>query len=244
MEKKEIVLGRNPVLEYIKELSNPAGARLLITKNAHGKIINTIIEESKRKGLEIEYCNKGYLARFESSSRHQGVVLLIPPKIDNISDQEFLKKIHNQNGILLLLDQLTDPRNIGSIIRTAEALGGDGIVIPKARTAEINTTVIKASSGATAHIRILIVSNVANFLESAKKIGFWIIGTGEEGDNDLTKIKELKPALIIIGNEGSGMRRLTKEHCDIIVNIPLKGRISSLNASVAAGIILYEALKS
>lgn len=160
-----------------------------------------------------------------------------------LDENEFLNHVLLERGILVLLDQLTDPHNIGSIIRTAEALGAAGLVITKSRSTDINSTVIKTSSGATAHLRILTISNISNFIEKAKKIGFWIIGTGERGNAKLSLLKEMKPSIIIIGNEGKGIRRLTQEKCDIIAQIPLKGKISSLNASVAAGIILYEALK-
>ncbi|MDY6970260.1 MAG: 23S rRNA (guanosine(2251)-2'-O)-methyltransferase RlmB [Spirochaetota bacterium] len=243
MEKKEIVIGRNSVLEYIKELNNPSDAKLLISKSAHGKIINTIAENSKKKGIPIEYCEKEKLSKYCSSSKHQGVILQILMESHRLDENEFLNHVLLERGILVLLDQLTDPHNIGSIIRTAEALGAAGLVITKSRSTDINSTVIKTSSGATAHLRILTISNISNFIEKAKKIGFWIIGTGERGNAKLSLLKEMKPSIIIIGNEGKGIRRLTQEKCDIIAQIPLKGKISSLNASVAAGIILYEALK-
>ena len=145
--------------------------------------------------------------------------------------------------MIVLLDQLTDPHNIGSIIRTAEALGADAAVMTKANSPDINATIIKTSAGATAYLKIITISNVAGFLENAKKAGFWIIGSDADGSEDLAQLKEQKPAVIIIGSEGAGMRRLTRENCDFVFRIPLKGRISSLNASVAAGILLYEVMK-
>ncbi|MDY6934544.1 MAG: 23S rRNA (guanosine(2251)-2'-O)-methyltransferase RlmB [Spirochaetota bacterium] len=242
MENKKIVYGRNTTLEYIKQLDNPSGAELFISKTAHGKIIDFIIKESQRKEIPIEYCEKSYLTRFNSSSNHQGVVLVLPRKKKATNDQEFIENILHNKGVLVLLDQLTDPQNVGSIIRTTEALGGDGVVISKSHSSNITSVVVKASAGATVYLRILTVSNIANFLENAKKMGFWIIGTSDKGDSDLTRLRGLRPSIIIIGNEGSGMRRLTKEKCDLIVQIPLKGNMTSLNASVAAGIVLYEAL--
>ncbi|MCU0822459.1 MAG: 23S rRNA (guanosine(2251)-2'-O)-methyltransferase RlmB, partial [Spirochaetes bacterium] len=143
----------------------------------------------------------------------------------------------------VLLDQLSDPYNIGSIIRSAEALGADAAVMPRSNSPDINETIKKTSAGATAHLKIMSISNVAGFIDSAKEAGFWIIGSDEEGSEELDRMKELKPAVIIIGNEGTGMRRLTREKCDFVFRIPLKGKISSLNASVAAGIMLYIAMK-
>ena len=146
-------------------------------------------------------------------------------------------------GVLVLLDQITDPHNVGAIIRTAEALGADAVVLPKAHSPEIGPTVIKASAGATAHIRIITVTNVASFLDRLKGMGYWVVGTAADGNLPLTEASTVKPAVVVIGSEGQGMRRLTEENCDYIVSIPLRGRISSLNASVAAGIVLYEILK-
>ena len=243
MEKKEIIYGRNPVLEYIKQLSDPAGVELFISNSAHGKIIETIAGESKRKKITVQFCGKDQLSRYHSSSKHQGVVLLIPLKKGHISDLEFIESVGRKEGLLVLLDQLTDPHNVGSIIRTTEALGGDGLVIQKSHSADITGAVVKTSAGATAHLRILSVSNVASFLETAKKSGFWIIGSDGDGDSDISRLRALKPAVIVIGSEGAGMRRLTREKCDYVVNIPLRGKISSLNASVAAGILIFELLR-
>lgn len=250
MEKKEIVYGRNTVLEYLSRIKDSGSAILYISDSAHGKIINTIINNAKTKRVKIEFCGKEYLSKFESSSRHQGVILELRYTSETSgkssalpSIEEFLKTTLEKNGLIVLLDQLQDPHNVGSIIRTTEALGGNGVVLTKSHSADITSTVAKTSSGATAHLPLYTVSNAASFIDNAKKIGFWIIGTSGEGSTDLSKLKGLHPAVIIIGSEGTGMRRLTEEKCDFVARIPLKGIISSLNASVAAGIILYEALK-
>lgn len=241
MEKKEIIYGRNPVLEYLKRVKDPAGVELFISKNAHGKIIDSIINESKKKGVPFEHCDKEFLSRYHSSSKHQGVVMLIPRSIDINSDNEFIGKVAEKRGILVLLDQVTDPRNAGAIIRTTEALGGDGVVVPRAHSAEISGIAAKASAGATAHLRVIHTGNVSNFLDAVKKAGFWIAGSSGEGNDDVKRLREMRPLVIVIGSEGRGIRRLTAEKCDFIVRIPLKGAVTSLNASVAAGILLYEA---
>jgi 23S rRNA (guanosine2251-2'-O)-methyltransferase len=243
LENKEIIFGRNPVHEYLKNLSSPKGVNLFVSEKAHGKIIEIIKQAAKNKGVHIEMCPKEKLSSYHNGSNHQGVILEIPGKQHSLSKESLLKETFAKKGVLVLLDQLTDPHNIGSIIRTAEALGAQGIVLPKANSPEITGTIAKTSSGATAHIPILHISNVASFIEDAKQHDLWVIGTTDHANTDLSKISEIKPAVVIIGSEGGGMRKLTEEKCDYTVKIPLKGKISSLNASVAAGIVLYELLK-
>ncbi len=143
----------------------------------------------------------------------------------------------------MVCDQLTDPHNVGAIIRSVEALGGSGVVLQKANAPGITGTVIKSAAGATAHLPVVYVTNIARFLEDAKKKGLWVIGTAEDGETPLTGIHEYLPAVIVIGSEGEGMRRLVREKCDVITAIPLKGHVGSLNASVAAGIVVYEAFR-
>ena len=243
MEKKEIIFGRNPVLEYIKNTQDSKGIELFISKNAHGKIIDIIANEARAKGIRIEFCEKEKLLKHHPSSRHQGVILLTSSKRDSKNDQDFIRQVSENRGVLVLLDQLNDPHNIGSIIRTVEALGGNGVILPKSNSPKISGTIAKVSAGATAYLRIITVPNIAGFLDQCRESGFWIIGTADDGTSSLEKLKELRPSVIIVGSEGKGMRRLTREKCDYIFKIPLKGNVSSLNASVAAGIVLYEALK-
>lgn len=246
MENKKIVFGRNPVLEYLRQVTENDSAFLYISDSAHGKIINTIRRLAAQKHVKTEFRSREELAEFEPSSKHQGVVLLLqqklspdhPGNIDSLLENTLKKK-----GVLVLLDHLTDPQNVGSIIRTIEALGGSGVIMTRFGSAEITSAVVKASAGATAHLPVHTVPNAARFIDKAKKTGFWIIGASEKGSTDIRQISDYKPAVIVIGSEGAGMRRLTQDNCDYIVSIPLKGRISSLNASVAAGIILYEVLK-
>lgn len=231
------------MLEYLRALESCEGAELLISETAHGKIIESIIYAAKQKRVKITYADKQTLSQVDSSSRHQGVLLKITSAKSLTREDDFLEEVFSKNGVLILLDQMTDPHNIGSIIRTTEALGGNGVVLPKTHSCEINPTVVKASAGATAHLKILSISNIAQFLTKVKEMGFWIVGTSADGDTDPEELKNVRPAIIIIGSEGSGMRRLTNERCDYFVRIPLQGNISSLNASVAAGIILYEMLR-
>ena len=242
---KEIIIGRNPVLEYlkVKDGSN-SSANLFVSDSAHGKIIDTIVNNAKQKGVKINHKPKEYFKNIGSSSKHQGVLLeVITDKATQKMDEStLLQKAFDNNGVLVLLDQLTDPHNVGSIIRSSEALGADGLILVKGNSSSITETVRKTAAGATAHLDIVTTSNVATFIDKAKKAGLWVIGTTDHGDKKLEEISSLKPALLIIGSEGKGMRRLTEEKCDYTVQIPLKGNISSLNASVAAGIVIYSLL--
>lgn len=242
MEAKTVVLGRNPVFEYIRHSGTGRGHVLYISKNAHGRIVDSIIREAKGKKIPIEYRDREFFAEQGPSSSHQGIMLIVPAAAA-ADDRDILSAVSEKKGVLVLLDRITDPRNTGSIIRSVEALGGDGVVIPKNNSAQVNETVIKASAGATAHLPVISISNVAGFMDRSKKAGFWIIGTSDRGDRDIRELGSIRPALLVIGSEGEGMRNLTHDKCDFTVRIPLKGRISSLNASVAAGILLYELLK-
>ena len=243
MEDKEIIFGRNPVLEYLK--SAPQGSRmeLHLSRGAHGKIMDVIRDEARRKGVRIIDEDRQYFESMGGSSTHQGVVLrVLERKVESVSLEDLLSRTVAEKSVIVLLDQITDPHNAGSIIRSAEALGALGVVIPGAHSAGITPVVVKSSAGATAHIPVITVPNAAAFMDRAKDAGLWIIGTSDHATTSLSRIKEMKPAVVVIGSEGTGMRRLTEEKCDMTVRIPLKGKVSSLNASVAAGIVLYKIL--
>jgi len=240
MEKKEVITGRNPVIEYLRGVKDPSGIELHVSDSAHGKIIDEILGICRNRKVKIIQENKDFFAQYASSSVHQGVVLYVPKKVKKEESGSLLQKIADNKGVIVLLDQITDPHNLGSIIRSAEALGCGAVAITKDNSAAINDTVIKTSAGATAYIETITVTNIAQFLDELKTLGFWIAGTSDHGDVSLDKLKDIRPACIIIGSEGKGMRRLTEEKCDYIVSIPLHGKISSLNASVAAGIVIYK----
>jgi len=246
VEDKELVFGRNPVLEYLRNAAEGSGMELYVARNAHGKIIGAIIEETRARNIPVEYKDKNFFSGLGPSSIHQGVALKIPSSIRGSGGtaERLMERAAGNKGVLVLLDQITDPQNVGAIIRTAEALGCSGVIFPKSHAPGITPVVIKASAGATAHIDIAPVGNVASFLEEAKAAGLWIIGTSEGGGTELRKLGNVRPCVVVIGSEDSGMRRLTAEKCDFLVRIPLAGKISSLNASVAAGIVLYEIMQN
>ena len=240
MEKKNIIFGRNPVFEYITELQNSSGCVLYIAEGSHGKIVDKILFEAKKYGIPVRKETKSFFASLGSSSVHQGIALRLGAKSSINSEHNAIETTAAQKGIIVILDHLTDPHNVGSIIRTAEALGCGAVVIPKNNSVGITPTVIKSSAGATAHIPIISITNIASFIDDIKKKGYWIIGSSDQATTSISEISDLRPAALVIGNEGEGMKRLTQEKCDYILKIPLKGKVSSLNASVAAGIFLYE----
>jgi 23S rRNA (guanosine2251-2'-O)-methyltransferase len=245
VEDKELIFGRNPVLEYLRTAEQGSPYELFISDSAHGKIIDMIAGEARAKKIPVRYQDKEFFSRLGSSSHHQGVALKIPPAVrEHAAGMEpLLSKVRDRKGVLVLLDHLTDPQNVGSIIRTAEALGCGGIVMPRAHAVGITPAVVKASAGATAHIPVLPVSNVVMFIEAAKAAGFWIVGTSDRGTEPPARLRGYRPAVVVIGSEGEGMRHLTEESCDLVVRIPLRGNVSSLNASVAAGIVLHEIVR-
>ena len=211
--------------------------------DGHGKIMDVIRLEARKRGINVVSASKEDLARLHDSASHQGVILRVKSSDEALDEKMLIHRTVEKKGIIVLLDQLTDPHNIGAIIRTAEALGAQGIVMPRAHAPVASDTIAKTSAGATAHIPMVMVANAARFLEDAKDAGLWVVGSDETGTTGMSELSSIKPALLVIGNEGTGMRRLTGEKCDYIVRIPLKGKVSSLNASVAAGILIYEMLK-
>ncbi|MGQ9843022.1 MAG: 23S rRNA (guanosine(2251)-2'-O)-methyltransferase RlmB [Spirochaetota bacterium] len=238
----QIVAGRKVVLEYLSTLDT-WDAVLYIAESAHGKIINIIIKNAQEKNIPVHKVAKNWFDE-HCPVHHQGVALVINHPIHEKKDLLNLEAIAARKGVIVACDAITDPHNIGSIIRTTEALGGDAVILTKAHAPGITPTVIKASAGATAHIPVLHVANLARFIKEAKSKGFWIVGSSDGGSCQINKLSEYKPAVVIIGSEGSGMRHLTHTLCDIVVRIPLKGKVSSLNASVACGIVVWELMKS
>lgn len=228
------VYGKNVALELIKK--NKKIYKAIIYENFNDKFI---ISELQKKQIPIKSMTKKQIDEF-AKGNHQGIILNIPEfKFTDINDIKFKK---NELPFLVILDHLEDPHNFGAIIRTCEAAGVDAIIIPKDRSVNINSTVMKTSAGALENIQICMVTNINNTIKELKNKGFWIVGTDMKGE-DYTQLDYKCPLALVIGNEGSGMSRIVKDSCDFIATIPMKGEINSLNASVATGIMIYEVLK-
>lgn len=245
MEKEEYndkVEGRNAVIELLN--SNRDINKIFIQNGEKHGSINKIISMAKEKKIIINKVDKIKMDNISETKKHQGVIAIVAPyNYSTVDDIINYAKNKNEEPFILILDGIEDVHNLGSIIRTAETAGVHGIIIPKRRAASVNATVAKTSAGAIEYMKIARVNNLNDTIKKLKEEGLWIIGTEM---NAKTKYynQDLKgPIAIVIGNEGTGISSLVKKNCDILINIPMKGKINSLNASVSTGIILYEALK-
>lgn len=241
-EYDDIVEGRNAVIEL---LNSDRDINKIFVQNGekHGSI-NKIIAMAKENKVVVTEVEKSKLDFMSKTQNHQGVIAVVPPfNYCEVEDILEYAKSKQEDVFILILDGIEDPHNLGSIIRTAETAGVHGIIIPKRRTVTVNSTVSKVSAGAVEHMKIARVNNINETIKKLKDNGLWIIGT--DGDaKTLYYNQDLKGDIaIIIGSEGFGMSRLVKENTDMLVKIPMKGKITSLNASVSAGIIMYEAVK-
>ena len=236
------VEGRNSVLELLE--SGKDINKIFVTKGERHGSINKIIAMAKEKKVIIVEKDKRQMEEMAQTQNYQGVIAIVPPfeycQIDDILEEARNK---NEDPFVLILDGIEDPHNLGSIIRTAETAGVHGIIIPKRRAATVNSTVNKTSAGAVEHMKIARVTNISDSIENLKKEGLWICGTDINTDKYYYN-QDLTGALgIVIGNEGSGMSDKVRKNCDFLVKIPMKGKVTSLNASVSTGIIVYEAVK-
>ncbi len=241
-EYQDRVEGRNAVIELLE--SGRDINKILIAKGERHGSINKIIAMAKERKILLSELERNKLNQIAESQNHQGVIAIVPPfNYCEVEDILNLAKQKQEMPFILLLDGIEDPHNLGSIIRTAETAGVHGIVIPKRRAASVNSTVSKVSAGAVEYMKIARVNNLNETINYLKKQGLWICGTDMNTDVIYTKQDYKMPLAIVIGSEGFGISRLVKENCDFLVKIPMKGKITSLNASVSAGIIMYEVLR-
>lgn len=236
------VEGRNAVIELLE--SGKDINKIFITKGEKHGSINKIISMAKERKVILVEKDKRQMEQMAQNQNYQGVIAIVPPfeycEIEDILDRaEELK----EDPFILILDGIEDPHNLGSIIRTAETAGVHGIIIPKRRAASVNSTVSKVSAGAVQHMKIARVTNITDSIEKLKEKGLWICGTDINTDTYYYN-QDLTGALaIVIGNEGNGISDKVKKNCDFLIKIPMRGKITSLNAAVSTGIIIYEAMK-
>ena len=236
------VEGRNSVLELLE--SGKDINKIFITRGERHGSINKIIGKAKEMKIIIVEKDKRQMEQMAQTENYQGVIAIVPPfKYCEIEDILEEAKNRNEAPFVLILDGIEDPHNLGSIIRTAETAGIHGIIIPKRRAAGVNSTVNKVSAGAVEHMKIARVTNISDAIQKLKDAGLWICGT-DINTEEYYYDQDLKGSLgIVIGNEGNGISDKVKKNCDFLVKIPMKGKVTSLNASVSTGIIIYEALK-
>lgn len=236
------VEGRNAVIELLE--SGRDINKIFVSNGEKNGSINKILAMAKEKRVIVTEVNKNKLEEMAYSDNHQGVIAIVPPfEYCDIDDILECAKSRNEDPFILILDGIEDPHNLGAIIRTAETAGVHGIIIPKRRAASVNSTVAKVAAGAVEHMNIARVNNINGAIRYLKEQDVWICGTDMDTktyyyDQDLTG-----SIAIVIGSEGFGMGKLVKENCDFLVKIPMKGKITSLNASVSAGIVVYEAVR-
>ncbi len=246
-KKEEIIFedqveGRNSVIELLE--SGRDINKIFVAKGEKHGSINKILALAKEHKVIVTEVERSKINSMSQTDNNQGVIAIVPPfnycEVDDILN---LAKEKNEDPFIIILDGIEDPHNLGSIIRTAETAGVHGIIIPKRRAAQVNSTVNKVSAGAVEHMKIARVNNITETIRYLKENDLWICGT-DINTNTYYYNQDFKmPIGIVIGNEGFGMSRLVKENCDFLIKIPMKGKITSLNASVSAGIVMYEAVK-
>ncbi len=234
--------GRNPVIEALK--GKRKIEKILIQEGIKGGKIEEIINAAKKKGIRIERVPRTKLDQIASSHSHQGIIAYAEEK-ELVSPMDIVNYAREKDEppFIVILDQIQDPQNFGAIIRTAYAAGAHGVIYQDKRAAGITPVVVKSSAGAIEHIKLSEVKNINHTIEELKEAGLWIAGADMEGDMLYYEVDLKGPIGLVIGSEGKGLRRLVRENCDFLVKIPMPGEFSSLNASVAAAILIYEVLR-
>jgi len=236
-----LIIGRKPVLEALN--SGEEIHQVYLLHGIKGSIIEAIRITSKKRGIKCSEVSTDKFRAFTKNENTQGVVALKSDQKYFPIDEIISASKKSAMPLLLVLDSIQDTHNLGAILRTAECSRVDGVILTKHNSAPINETVIKTSAGAAEHLMICQVNNLAQTLKELKSLGFWIAGSSLESSKDYTQIDYKLPLALVLGNEEKGIRRLTAESCDFLINIPMKGKIQSLNVSVAAGVLLFEILR-
>ena len=215
--------------------------RIIIARGRHGDRIQAVVQLAKSRGVPVRFEEREQVDRLAGTREHQGIAALAAAK-PTVELEDLLAKKTTQ-GLLVLLDGVEDPHNLGAIVRTSLAAGAQGVVVPERRAAGLTDTVERASAGALAHLPVARVKNLVRAMEEMKQAGYWLIGLDERAEKSYTEV-DLKGSVgIVLGREGEGLHELTRKRCDFLVSLPTAGRVRSLNVSVAAGIILFEAVR-
>ncbi len=237
MEKRFVIWGRNPIIEALK-----AGKDLEKILIAHDTSIpKELVKLAEKKKIKVQRVPRKKVEEIAGTKKTQGVVALVSP-VQYTDENNLIEETIKKNGVLLIMDHITDPQNVGNMIRTAEVFGVDGIVIPRERSSPINEVVVKASTGAVFHIPITKVGSLRQFLEKFKKKGGWVVAV-EKGGKPIHKLEFPFPLSVVLGSEGKGVSKSVLDSADLIATIPMKGKITSLNVSSATAIALWEVAK-
>ena len=233
----EMIAGKNPVLEALR--SGREINKLFIAEGVKKTGVQELMDLAKERGVLVQFVPKQKIDKL--AENHQGIVAAVAAyDYAEIDDLFEAAKAKNEDPFFLILDELEDPHNLGSIMRTADAIGVHGIIIPKRRAVGLTAVVAKASTGAIEHVPVVRVTNLAQTVDELKERGVWIAGTDAKGSVDYRKMDATLPLAVIIGSEGKGMARLLRDKCDFLYHLPMIGHVTSLNASVAAALLMYE----
>ena len=238
----QIIYGKNPLREALE--AGKSINKIFVLRGKKSASDMKIIQKARQAKIPVREVDRQKLIELAGHDGHQGfVATVIEIEYSNLSDIFSLADSRKEKPLIAILDEIQDPHNLGAIIRSAEALGFHGIIFPKNRSAGLSATVVKTSAGAVSHLPIVRVTNLARTMDELKSEGIWILGADQDADETVEESNFSAPLAVVIGSEGKGMRRLIKQKCDFLVRIPLFGKINSLNASVAAGIIFAEVRK-
>ena len=241
-EADGIIEGRNAVIEALR--AGTAIDKIYLQRGETDRTLGHIASRARAAGIVVVEADRRKLDAMSRTHAHQGVIALAAVReYASVTDILRAAEERGEAPLVVVCDEISDPQNLGAIIRTAECAGAHGVIIPKRRSAGLTAIVAKTSAGAVAHVPVARVPNIPSLLKDLKKQGVWVFGTAAEGTTPLYNADLKGPAAIVIGSEGEGMTRLAAENCDFLVSIPMQGKLSSLNASAAAAILLYEAVR-
>lgn len=239
--EKNTIEGRNPVYEAL--VADAPIEKIYLSDTAHGSQISKIINEAKKRGIQFKSVSSDRLDDVAETESNQGVVAIVSQvSYCELNDILNLAEQKNEKPFIIICDEITDPHNLGAIIRTANAVGAHGVVIPKNRAVGVNAVVFKTSAGAAAHTLIAKVGNLTQAINELKKCGVWVMGA-DMGGKEIYDEDFGGAVALVVGSEGKGISKKIKENCDFLVSIPMNGKINSLNASVAASVIMYEVFR-
>lgn len=237
----DIIEGRNPIIEALK--ADREIEKILIAKGAEGGSVKKIIAMAKDKGIPIQNVEKQFLDKLSNTSAHQGVIAHASAyEYAELEDVIFKAQAKKEDLFIVILDGIEDPHNLGAIIRSADAAGAHGVIIPKRRAVGLSSVAVKASAGAVEHVPVVRVSNLVQTINQLKELGVWVAAAHMEG-NEYYNANLTGKLALVIGSEGKGVSKLLLENCDFNVKIPMQGKISSLNASAAAAVLMYEVVR-
>lgn len=213
--------------------------RIHIARETHSGRLKEILDLARGRGIPVRKEERSVLDRMAAGEVHQGIIAVAAA----LSYADFEVLFTSEKPLVVVLDGVEDPHNLGAVMRTAEACGASGVVVPERHSAPLGATVIKASAGASAYLPIVRVKNVVNAIDAMKERGLWVAGVDPAGTQDWTSFDYTSPVALVLGGEHRGLRRLVRERCDVLVRLPMMGKIASLNISVAAGVVLYEVVR-